>query len=118
MDDWKQKIISRAIWVVHHRIQKEKSGHRIELYFSGEPDLALLLTSDTPITAATVPSVLPVIEDGWIDTHFSVAKGGHGDNDEIRELFHKLWSNAGTTEYNKGDWKRLARALSNVGYKL
>jgi hypothetical protein len=51
----------------------------------------------------------------------SIERAGDADADaeEIRELFHRLWSRAATGDktYDKAEWKRLAALLSSKGIR-
>lgn len=117
-DNWLNKIVGRTIWSVRRRVRNDKLEHRVELVFAGADDLTLLISSKGAIFATLHPTVLPIFDENWTDTNFEEAQGTPVDNEEIKELFHKLWSAAGTTYYNKKEWLRLAQVLSDSGYKI
>lgn len=116
--DWKARVVACSIFSVRCQKRIDGSAFRVEFTFANGDDFTLFLTSVSDIQATIVPTALPEHDPSWSDSKYTVGNEGPPDNQEIRQLFHKLWSSAGTSLSEKAEWKRLRSALTRGGYKL
>lgn len=116
--DWKARVVNCSIYAVRRQERIDGSAFRVEFTFANGDDFTLFLTSVSDIQVTIVPTVLPEHDPNWSDSKYTVGKEGPPDNQEIRRLFHKLWSSAETSRYEKAEWERLRSALTRGGYKL
>ena len=115
--DWLKLFVGQRIWSARCQKRIDSDAFRVELNFVNIKT-TLFLDSDTLIKASIVKDYKPKSESGWSDEKFAVFSE-HEDNELIKRTFHKLWTEATTSEkYNKDDWKRLAVVLYDAGYQV
>ena len=115
--DWKREVAARKIRAVREVKRDDGTEYSVELLLESRWLATLVLTSGEKI-AATVLGDWETRHRTWdaATTATSWIDGAPEDKEEVVRLFHRLWSAAGTTHYEKREWRRLAQVLERAGY--
>lgn len=120
--DWQYSALGGHLFSVRHQKRISGEGARVSLgvTFKGGSQVGnLFISSESNLSCEFKEGIAPSLPDNaeWEDANYLVLRKP-GDNEEVRKLYHKLWTAAPESSYNKKDWLRLGKALSLAGYKL
>lgn len=120
--DWQYSALGGHLFSVRHQKGISGAGARVSLgvaFEEGGLIGSLLISSESYLSCEFKDGIAPSLPDNmeWEDANYLVLRKP-GDNEEVRKLYHKLWTAAPESSYDKKDWLRLGKALSLAGYKL
>jgi hypothetical protein len=94
-----------------------QGGHRVELLLAGSPPVFARLTSGTEIELRVLDALGDAASRAELDWEPSLfLRPPPAADEEFRRQFLRLWDAAGTTQYDKAEWRRFARRLRDAGY--